>query len=205
MNPSFSWFCLPLRTGKCWKLGPTKSGCPQWRLLFHQLITDAGDVSSWMVSAGAQAGVWDGPLVSQRGKGGGPSSQSGHKGPSGDQSCPQELTSLRRRTAPTLSSGFQAPRLPSWGCWNFCSSLHGAASGTGVGLCGGPAPRAHPILGTEWIGSWLGSSSVSNKLSKMNCNAKLWPSVLNLANKALPWWCNGWDFAFQGKGRRYNP
>lgn len=45
--------------------------------------------------------------------------------------------------------------------------------GPGLGSAWGPAPRANPILGTEWIGSRWGCLPVSNKLSKMTYNAKL--------------------------------
>ena len=96
--------------GSAGNWAPLRAGVHSGASCFRQLITDTGDVSSWTVSAGAQAGVWDGPLVSQQGRGGGLSSQSGHKGPSRDQSCLRELTSLRRRTAPTLSSGISGPK-----------------------------------------------------------------------------------------------
>lgn len=95
------------KSAKNWT--PLRAGAHSGASSFHQLITDAGDVSTWTLSAGAQTGVWDGPRVLQRGKGGGHSFQSGHKGPSCDQSCLQELTSLRR-TTPTLSSGVSGPK-----------------------------------------------------------------------------------------------
>ena len=76
------------------------------------------------------------------------------------------------------------------------SAPHGVKQrqGPGPGSAGGPAPHAHPVLGTSGLTTVWGCLSASYKLSKMNCNTKLWPSVHNLTNKALPWWSNGWDF-----------
>ena len=199
-------FAFHSRTWKCWKLGPTNSRCPQWRLLLssadhrrwrRELLDGECWGTGWGLGWapclpagqgwGTQFPEWTQGAITW------PELPPGTDLPAEEDGSYSELWDFRPQGCRVGDAEISTPHH---------MEQH---QGPGLGSVGALPHVPTPFWELNGSAAGWGRLSVSNKLSKMNCNAKLCPSVLNLANKALPWWSSGWDFAFQGRGCRYNP